>query len=51
MPVDGRTIEDLRTHSEPYVTVSQLARYWRVSRKQVHKHIAAGTLQGDPNRA
>jgi excisionase family DNA binding protein len=38
-------IEDLRTHPEPYVTVSQLAHYWGISRKQVLRKIDAGTLQ------
>jgi excisionase family DNA binding protein len=37
-------IEDLRTHPDQYVTVSQLARYWRISRAQIHKQIDAGTL-------
>ena len=39
-------IEDLSTHPEPYVTVSQLARYWRVSAKHVHKQIKLGLLGG-----
>ena len=38
-------ITDLQDHSEPYVTVSELADYWRVSRKQIDKQIAAGTLR------
>jgi excisionase family DNA binding protein len=37
-------IRDLRTHSEPYVTVGELAKYWSVSRKQIYKQIDAGTL-------
>jgi excisionase family DNA binding protein len=41
---DHRTIEDLRTHPDQYVTVSQLAYYWRVSRKQIYKQIDAGLL-------
>jgi len=45
MPHDGRTIEDLRTHPDQYVTVFQLARYWKVSRKQIYKQIDAGTLR------
>jgi excisionase family DNA binding protein len=40
-----RKIMDLQTHSEPYVTTSDLADYWRVSRKQIYKQIEAGTLR------
>jgi excisionase family DNA binding protein len=39
-----RKIRDLRTHPEPYVTTSDLADYWGVSRKQIYKQIDAGTL-------
>jgi excisionase family DNA binding protein len=42
---DDPPIADLQTHSEPHVTVSQLARYWRVSRQQVYKQINAGLLR------
>jgi excisionase family DNA binding protein len=35
---------DLESHSEPYVTVAQLAQYWLVGRKQIYKQIDAGTL-------
>jgi excisionase family DNA binding protein len=38
-------IMDLQTHPEPYVTTSDLADYWRVSRKQIYKQIEAGTLK------
>jgi hypothetical protein len=38
-------IIDLQTHPEPYVTMSELADYWRVSRKQIDKQIEAGTLR------
>jgi excisionase family DNA binding protein len=44
MPDGDRKIEDLRTHPDQYVTVFQLARYWRVGRKQIYKQIDAGTL-------
>jgi excisionase family DNA binding protein len=37
-------IRDLSTHPLPYVSVSDLASYWLVSRKQVYKQIDAGTL-------
>jgi hypothetical protein len=43
---DASQIEDLRTHPQPYVTASQLARYWRVSRKVIHKQIEMGILHG-----
>jgi hypothetical protein len=39
------TIIDLDTHPEPYVTMSDLADYWRVSRKQVYKQIESGMLR------
>ena len=39
------TIVDLRTHPHPYVTTSDLAGYWKVSRKQIYKQIDAGTLK------
>jgi excisionase family DNA binding protein len=43
--LNGRQhIVDLRNHPEPYVTTSDLAAYWRVSRKQIYKQIEAGTL-------
>ena len=37
-------IQDLASHSAPYVTVDELATYWGVSRKQIYKQIDAGTL-------
>ena len=39
-----RRIMDLQTHPEPWVTTSDLADYWGVSRKQIYKQIDAGTL-------
>src|SRR5262245_41629825 len=39
-----RDLTTLVSHAEPYVTVAQLARYWQVSRRQIYKHIDAGTL-------
>ena len=46
LPKDNkRTIlEDLETHTEAYVTIGELARYWHVSRQQIYKQIEAGTL-------
>jgi excisionase family DNA binding protein len=38
-------IQDLATHEEPFVSVADLAVYWRVSRKQIYKHIEYGTLK------
>lgn len=38
-------VRDLKTHSDPYVTVGELAEYWLVGRKQIYKHIDAGTLR------
>ena len=38
-------IINLATHAEKYVSVSQLADYWQVSRKQIYKQIDAGTLE------
>jgi excisionase family DNA binding protein len=37
-------LQDLESHSEPYVTVAELAEYWLVGRKQIYKQIDAGTL-------
>ena len=37
-------IKDLQSHSEPYVTVTELAEYWLIGRKQIYKQIDAGTL-------
>jgi excisionase family DNA binding protein len=41
----SRKIINLQKHPDPYVTTSDLAGYWRVSRKQIYKQIDAGTLQ------
>lgn len=38
-------IRNLREHTDPYVTTSELAQYWAVSRKQIYKQIEAGTLK------
>jgi len=40
-----RKIKDLRSHGEPWVAATDLADYWRVSRKQIYKQIDAGTLK------
>jgi excisionase family DNA binding protein len=37
-------VRDLAAHSEPYVTVAELAEYWLVGRKQIYKQIDAGQL-------
>jgi excisionase family DNA binding protein len=37
-------IKELKNHSDPYVTVGELAEYWLVGRKQIYKQIDAGTL-------
>ena len=37
-------VKDLQSHTEPYVTVAELAEYWLVGRKQIYKQIDAGTL-------
>ena len=37
-------IQDLASHSAPYVSVADLAKYWAVSRKQICNQIKAGTL-------
>jgi excisionase family DNA binding protein len=44
-PNARRKIMDLQKHPDPYVTTSDLAGYWRVSRKQIYKQIDAGTLR------
>jgi excisionase family DNA binding protein len=43
--VNGKRIKSLADHPEPYVTTTDLAQYWMVSRKQIYKQIEAGTLQ------
>jgi hypothetical protein len=40
-----RKIVDLETHPEPYVTMLDLARYWRVSQKQIYRQIETGMLR------
>ena len=37
-------IRELSTHPEAYVSVGDLASYWRVSRKYIYKLIDAGSL-------
>jgi excisionase family DNA binding protein len=44
-PNARRKIMDLQKHPDPYVTTSDLAGYWRVSRKQIYKQIDAGSLR------
>ncbi len=44
-PNSARTIRDLQKHPDPYVTTSDLAGSWKVSRKQIYKQIDAGTLK------
>jgi excisionase family DNA binding protein len=40
----GKRIRNLGEHTEPHVTISELAEYWMVSRSQIYKHIEVGTL-------
>ena len=37
-------IRDLSTHREPYLSVTDLAEYWRVSRKYIYTLIESGSL-------
>jgi excisionase family DNA binding protein len=39
-------IQNLATHAAPYVTVRELAEYWRVSQRQIRQRIATGHLSG-----
>ncbi len=39
-----RTV-DLENHSEPFLTVTALARYWGVTKKTVYRDIAKGALR------
>jgi excisionase family DNA binding protein len=39
------TIRHLQTHLSPYVTASDLARYWRVSLKCIYRLVDEGSLQ------
>jgi excisionase family DNA binding protein len=43
--VHRRSIKSLADHPDPYVTTTELAEYWMVSRKQIYKQIEAGTLK------
>jgi excisionase family DNA binding protein len=38
------SIRDLSTHPLAFVSVGELASYWRISRRQIYKQIEAGTL-------
>ncbi len=38
------TIRHLQTHLSPYVTASDLARYWRVSLKCIYRLVDEGNL-------
>ena len=38
------TIKDLKTHPEPYVRVSDLARYWKVDPSTLYRDIDKGAL-------
>ena len=42
--VVSMAVKDLQSHSEPYVTVAELAEYWLIGRNQLYKQIDAGTL-------
>ncbi len=37
-------IQNLETHAEPFVTVAELAAYWRVSERSLHYHVQKGAL-------
>jgi excisionase family DNA binding protein len=39
-------ITNLATHAAPYVTVRELADYWRISQKQIRRRVAEGRLSG-----
>jgi len=38
-------IDDLAEHPLSYVSVSELADYWRVSRRYLYKQVQAGSLE------
>ena len=40
-----KRIQNLQDHPESYVTTSELAEYWMVSRSQIYKHIESGNLK------
>jgi excisionase family DNA binding protein len=42
---ETRRIRNLKEHSWPYVTPSELAEYWQVSRRQIYKYIEQGELR------
>lgn len=42
---DRRTITDLATHADLFVTVDELAGYWRVSRDVIYRDIEKGALR------
>ena len=37
-------ILDLATHSEPFVSVTDIATYWQVNRSTIYRDIAKGAL-------
>ena len=39
-----QSLQNLKSHQAAYVTIGELAEYWRISRKQIYKQIEAGTL-------
>ena len=39
-----QSLQNLKSHLEPYVTIAELAKYWLISRKQIYKQIEARTL-------
>lgn len=41
------TIKDLKTHPEPYVRVSALARYWNVDPSTLYRDIEKGALAAE----
>ena len=42
--VETMALKDLQSHSEPYVTVAELADYWLIGRNQLYNQLDAGTL-------
>ena len=42
--IDRMAIQDLKTHPRAYVSLTELAAYWRVSRRYLYKQIQNGTL-------
>lgn len=37
-------IDDLDTHQAKYVTVEELAEYWKITPKTIYRHIEKGAL-------